>query len=234
MSAPINITAERFGRLVAVRLISSDKQGRRWLFQCDCGAEIEARSGSVRIGKTKSCGCLQKEKAALNAVAARAAKSANAPSLEDRFWSKVEKRGDDECWLWKACVRRKDEGYGAFFLDGKHHPASRVAFILSGGELLEGQAACHSCDNPPCCNPKHVFAGTRKQNNDDKILKRRHAFGSRNGFAKLTEEQVKEIKSHRPPPGTRARVGLLQRLSHQFGVKPGTISDIWRRSWTHV
>ncbi len=142
-----------------------------------------------------------------------------------RFWAKVDMRGEDECWPWRAAVRRSDQGYGAFWLDGRHQPANRVALILSGVDMSDGMEACHRCDNPACCNPKHLFPGTRKTNNDDKVAKGRHVHGERVHTAKLTEEQVAFIRAQRPAGGKLPN-GRGQELAKQFGVRVSHVSDI--------
>lgn len=166
------------------------------------------------------------------AVIARAAKAAKAPSLDDRFWSKVERRGSNDCWPWTAAVRRPDEGYGAFWLNGRHQPSSRVAYMLTKGDVPEGMVVCHRCDNPPCCNPGHLFVGTPKENDADRVAKGRQARGSGNGFSKLTEEQVRIIKAAKLPG--RAPYGYRAKLAEQFGVSRATITDVWSRRWTHI
>lgn len=233
MPAPRDLTGQKFGRLTAIRVLSADRQGRTWLFLCDCGAEVTTKGSSVSGGHAKSCGCLQKEKASISAAAARHAKAENAPSLADRFWSKVRRGADDECWPWAAAPRNEDEGYGAFFFEGHQRPATHIAWFLKNGQLPpDGIVACHSCDNPPCCNPGHLFLGTPKENNDDKVAKRRHVFGERVNTAKLTEQQAAEIKRLRP--AGRAPKGFKGELAARYGVSKHTISDVWSRRWTHL
>ena len=94
------------------------------------------------------------------------------------WWSKVSKRGSDECWLWLAGHDR--DGYGKFAvgLGGKqqqHLRAHRFGYEQLAGPIPAGYVVCHSCDNPPCCNPAHWFLGTPLENNDDKVAKNRHA-----------------------------------------------------------
>lgn len=177
---------------------------------------------------------LQKHKARINIIAARAARAKNVGPLTSRFWSKVDIRDLDECWPWKAAVRRKDEGYGAFWYKGRHRPASQIVWLLTRGEELRPPfQALHRCDNPPCCNPAHLFKGTNIQNNEDKVSKNRHAYGSRVGTALLTEAdalEIKALKLHgRSPHGYRTKI------AQRFGVSPATITDVWSsRRWKHL
>lgn len=90
----------------------------------------------------------------------------------ERFWSKVDRRGDDECWEWQAS--RGPDGYGFFWCSDHNERAHRVALELHlGRPLREGYLACHTCDNPPCCNPNHLFEGTHDDNMADKAAKGR-------------------------------------------------------------
>ncbi len=165
------------------------------------------------------------------AVLARAARAAKQPPLEIRFWSKVDKRGPDDCWPWTAAVRNAKEGYGAFWLHGRHQPANRVALLLSGVPVPDGMVACHKCDNPRCCNPAHLFVGTPKANNDDKVSKQRQAAGRRHGCAKLTPAQVAEIRSYRPPGVKQMKKGIAEALAKKFGVSVPYISELQTRNW---
>jgi hypothetical protein len=96
----------------------------------------------------------------------------HAQPVAERFWSKVDRRGAEDCWPWTA--RRDGCGYGTFKVDGKTVRASRQAWALTHGDLGAGQRVCHSCDNPPCCNPAHLWAGTQKDNVLDMVAKGRH------------------------------------------------------------
>ncbi len=92
--------------------------------------------------------------------------------LEERFWSKVDVRGEDECWNWQAA---KDErGYGRVGTEpGSVALSHRMAYQLHTGLAAEGKFVCHRCDNPSCCNPKHLFIGTPLDNNRDMYAKGR-------------------------------------------------------------
>ena len=87
------------------------------------------------------------------------------------FWSWVDKGDEDDCWEWKG---GKTEGYGQLNYHGVQSRAHRIAWELKNGEIPDGMYICHSCDNPSCCNPNHLFMGTAKDNTDDCISKDRH------------------------------------------------------------
>ena len=87
----------------------------------------------------------------------------------DRFWNKVHKT--DDCWLWTGRPNR--DGYGQFKLDGKVWRAHQVAFYLTHLKWPD-QCVCHTCDNPACVRPEHLFEGSNWDNMQDKMRKRRH------------------------------------------------------------
>ena len=147
----------------------------------------------------------------------------------DRFWASVDVRGDDECWLWVGPAGGGGHPYGRLSIGNKLYRANRIALFLSTGrDLEEGQFACHHCDNPPCCNPKHLFAGTQRENLLDASQKRRtHRWngtrrGERNSNARLSASDVSAIRS---------LIGKVQgiELAARFGCSPTTISRIKTR-----
>lgn len=95
----------------------------------------------------------------------------NVEPLEVRFWKFVDKRGPDECWGWKGTTN--NTGYGNISVHQRPKQAHRVSYELNIGPIPEGMDVCHTCDNPPCTNPNHLFAGTRQDNVDDMIAKER-------------------------------------------------------------
>ncbi len=112
--------------------------------------------------------------------------------MPDRFWSKVAIRGIDDCWEWRA--GRRPSGYGMFAHEGKIWGAHRFAFTLMIGEIPEGKFVCHTCDNPPCCNPGHLVPGTARENAHDAAAKHRLARSHEPGwdglFQAITGKQL--------------------------------------------
>lgn len=96
---------------------------------------------------------------------------------------------------WEFARGRTGGGYGAFYVgNGRCKGAHVVAYEVWKGPVSKGMFVCHTCDNPPCCNPNHLFLGTAQDNKDDEVCKERHIRGSRNNTSKLSENNVEYIK----------------------------------------
>jgi len=120
----------------------------------------------------------------------------HAHSLADRFWKKVEVRGQDECWTWLAST--KQGGYGKIMGDdGRFYLAHRVAYEMLIGDIPAGLLLCHHCDNPACVNHAHMFTGTQADNLKDMRAKGRGnpPRGARHPRARLTDQLVSQIRS---------------------------------------
>ncbi len=149
-------------------------------------------------------------------------------TIAQRFWPKVDKRCPDECWPWTASV--SPAGYG--MMSGERSVrrmpiyAHRVAWELHNGRIDNGLNVCHRCDNPPCCNPAHLFLGTKADNSRDRNAKGRQARGPKLWSAKLTETQIIEI---------RASSESQRILGQRYGVSGQHISGIrTKRFWRHI
>lgn len=91
---------------------------------------------------------------------------------DERFWSRVEKRGPNECWPWLGAKGGK--GYGRMKIDGFAHMAHRLAYFFSRHRAPSAEMVIrHRCDNPNCCNPKHLVKGTQRQNVADMVRRGR-------------------------------------------------------------
>jgi len=114
-------------------------------------------------------------------------------TLKARFDEKYSKGPEDECWNWQASTAGK--GYGQIKIPGTRRQiyAHRLSYLIHLGEIPDGKEVCHTCDNPLCVNPAHLFLGTRKDNAQDMKQKFRSTFGEKNARAKLTEKDVIKI-----------------------------------------
>lgn len=161
----------------------------------------------------------------------------------ERFWARVDRSGGpDACWPWMG--ERNRDGYGVVRAHRRNLRAHRVARLLSTGSLVPELDICHHCDNPPCCNPAHLRAGTQADNSRDMVERGRSLAGDRNpsviyadrrprgssnGHSKLTEEEVAVIKRRLldgdPMPAIAA----------DFRVTHGAVWFIARGvNWRHV
>lgn len=117
-------------------------------------------------------------------------------NIEERFWKKVDKKSPDECWEWTASTNEK--GYGIIGRGRRGEgtvKAHRLSYELANGKIDDNMVICHSCDNPKCVNPNHLFLGTNGDNVADMVNKNRNVNGEQVGTSKLSEYQVIEIKN---------------------------------------
>lgn len=155
----------------------------------------------------------------------------------ERTMRKVVKR-ENGCWEFTGA--KNENGYGIVGLGKRSEGvdrAHRVIYREICGPILDGMFVCHKCDNPPCCNPEHLFLGTAQENNSDMRAKGRgscpprnlHLRGSNHYIAKLNEDLVVEMRS-------RNKAGAsIYSLAKDFGVSYATVYNaVHRKTWKHV
>lgn len=156
--------------------------------------------------------------------------------LEEDFWKRVNQGKENECWEWKAGRNTKVKGrdYGIVWMNGKKRKTHQVAYEIMIGEIPDGMFVCHKCDNPPCCNPKHLFLGTPQENVDDCFKKgrARREIGEDRYNAKLTESDVNQIRARYIK---RSLTSGGRALAKEFGVGATMIDAIIKgRRWKHL
>ena len=157
--------------------------------------------------------------------------------MVERFWEKVDKRGENDCWLWMATKDKK--GYGR--INTPHRIpvlAHRYSMMLHlKREIPSDIWVLHNCpggDNSSCVNPRHLWLGDALDNNRDMIAKGRFKHhggfpGESNGFAKLTDRKIRKIRWLSSRGWNNCRIG------RRFHLHPSTVrSIVLRETWKHV
>ena len=151
----------------------------------------------------------------------------NLISVKERFWSKVDIQGDDDCWNWLAGT---DGRYGLFRYENKKNKSNRMSWFLTHGVFPELHVL-HKCDNTICCNPNHLFLGTHQENMDDKVRKGRQyrPFGDKNPLVKLNKEKILKIRRMISEHVKQTEIAKI------FNVDAATITDIKNgKTWNWV
>ena len=152
------------------------------------------------------------------------------PKQRTRFLSYVDSSaGPEQCWPWQGPLQH--QGYGRFIYGvGQQFLAHRLMYHFVHGTIPK-EFVCHSCDNPKCVNPYHLFSGTPKENSQDMSKKGRATKGPGTRWNyKLTEEEVRTIREEWKPIR-----GYNKRLAERYGVTGSMISQIVKgKAWSHL
>ena len=138
-----------------------------------------------------------------------------------QFWRRVLIAGPEECWPWQGAC--SSSGHGSLRPKGIHYIASRLAYEFAVGDP-SGRLVCHHCDNPPCCNPRHLHLGDHSRNGLDAHARGLHPpinhRGEMNGNAKLATADIRKIRRRIIRGETNISIAADYPVSH------GMISNI--------
>ncbi len=144
------------------------------------------------------------------------------PTIQAEFERRVQQ--SDGCWEWTG-LKDKD-GYGLLSYARRNYRANKLALQFDGRPVPAGMYACHTCDNPGCVRPSHLYPGTPQQNADDAYVRDRNQRGERHYAAKLRDNDIKTTRSSFETDEDIARI---------YGVSRSNISQIRsRKTWRHV
>lgn len=148
-----------------------------------------------------------------------------------RFWAKVAITAqENKCWEWTGTTTRG--GYGRLYLEGKKGVvySHRASYHMNKGKILNGLFVCHTCDNPKCVNPNHLFLGTCKENLVDMSLKGRHSVcGEKSGNHRFTNSDIIEMRRLFELGLTQASIATKFK-THQCVIQ----AIVKRKRWAHI
>lgn len=186
-----DLTGQRFGRLVAAEFLGTVNKNALWMCQCDCGKTAKVLAHNLKK-KTRSCGCIINK------------------TMEERLWAKIAK--GDGCWLWTG-KSTTGFGYGHLTISRRGYDAHRLVYELTYGAIPDGMFVLHTCDNPRCCRPDHLYLGTPRDNMQDRSRRERTQ-------CKVSHEQAREIRKRSDSGETQVA------LAAEFGLHRKSISRI--------
>lgn len=181
-----------------------------------CGRPFEVHRSHLLLGTRKHCSrkCSDAHRRSI--------------SVQERFLKRMgQPPNTDECWIWTGT--QTPDGYGVLRANNKNTLVHRIAYELFYGDLSPGYSVCHHCDNPPCCNPRHLFCGKAADNARDMMMKGRSTRGERNAQSRLTTQQVYEIRTllASDTKGTC--------IAQQFYISPALVSAIkYKTRWAYL
>ena len=174
----IDMTGWRFGMLKVLGRMGTEDGRATWSCMCDCGTVKDVNGSVLRKGESVSCGC----------------KRAAEVYVPERFQDFITKTASG-CWEWAGT--KDDRGYGIIRKSqgardsSKRLAAHRWSYEIHKGEIPYGMLVCHSCDNPPCVNPDHLWLGTHKDNAQDMISKGRASWQKTQGESVIDRAAAK-------------------------------------------
>lgn len=226
MVAKVQMIGKKFNRWTVIneaeKPVKSKQTGQFWVCKCECGSEKIVYGVSLRNGNSKSCGCLKSEVLSEKMKETRLKISG---TEQERFIRSFKVNGLTGCWEWSS-YRDKD-GYGTISLNYKSVRAHRYSYEFHSGKSANGFLVCHSCDNPGCVNPDHLFIGSAKDNTHDMINKNRDTIiGEKNCKAKLKDQDIINIRNSNK---------TTKELMVIYGLTKHSINNIKaKRTWKHL
>lgn len=152
-------------------------------------------------------------------------------TVVERFWQRVDVGGPRQCWRWNRGVLGTAKGrqYGRFWDGRRNTTAHRFSYELFKGPIPPGLSVCHTCDNPRCVNPAHLWLGSSAENTADRDAKQRQVRGAKAAKSKLTARQVRAFRAR------RKRGESLTALAAEAGCHPDSLRlAITGRTWKHL
>lgn len=150
------------------------------------------------------------------------------PDRREAIFSQISRCEIDKCWPWLGY--KNDRNYGIVKFSGGLFRATRIIYFMETGVDPGQFMVCHSCDNPPCCNPKHLFLGTGKQNSQDASQKGLYTRGEKQWRSVLTDELVVQIRALNKNEGIGYR-RISKRLNVSYQAVQGVLYGI---TWKHI
>jgi len=181
----------------------------------ECGGEFYASPGRKKKGHGKFCSskCYALNRQRISPTA--------------RFWKHVDKRSDDDCWLWQ--LKPGSHGYGQLSIypdERRTQTAHTFSYELHNGAIPKGLVVRHRCDIRLCVNPNHLLLGTQADNNRDWFERNHGNRGTANGQSKLTVSDIRRIRADkRDGAAIAAEYGLNR--DYVYKIRQG-------RAWAHV
>jgi hypothetical protein len=151
-------------------------------------------------------------------------------NIPEDVWKKINKKSSSECWEWMGC--KSGDGYGAIQINKRTYSVHRLVYELTYDKIPTGLCVCHTCDNPLCCNPKHLWVGTTQENLKDRDLKNRqsYSYGELCGTHKLITQEVLEIRRL-----FETNQYTQKELGSKYNVSQSLISGIiLKKKWVHI